>query len=484
MSPDNELAPGPGAEPSTGPGPEPGAELAAELVTGVVAETGTLAEDDLGADSGGDSGPDNQSGDQSGGQSGSQSGSPSGSSEDGHFNGQQSIWTFEFLALCAISMLAFSNIAIFYSFYSYLTELGVAPAWRGPLLALEPLTALLVRPFLGRFLTLGNSVRFMRVGLGLATLALLSYPVTTSIPLLALVRVLHGLGFVVLVGGIMGVITVILPREKSAQGFGLFSVTILLPYAFMPPFVEMVLPYLSGHGPGHGAAYALAAPLMLPAFLLLRPLGRRTRALALTLHPSHLEKPSWAEVRQGLRTPSVSLLLLGNLLLVMAHSIIFFFMRDFAVLLGAGNPGMFFTFANAATITGRVTGGHLLDKVDKGRVLVLAFLGLAVLLPLFGQAGTPFRLFGLALLYGSGIALTMPLLNASMLTVSTPRLRANNANLMMVAVDAGFFSGPFLAGALLAAGMTHAGLFCVGGGIMLLAGLCMLPVGRALRRLA
>lgn len=401
-------------------------------------------------------------------------GQPDGQ-HDGQPNGQQGIWSFEFLALCSISVLAFCNIAIFYGFYSYLTELGIAPAWRGPLLALEPFTALLVRPFLGRFLTLNNSVRFMRVGLGLATLALLSYPFTTAIPALALVRIMHGLGFVILVGGLMGVLTVVLPREKSAQGFGLFSVTILLPYAIMPPFVELVLPYL----PGHGAAYALAAPLMLPAFLLLRPLGRRTRALAETLHPSHLVKPSWAEVRQGLRDPSVFLLLVGNLFLVAAHSIVFFFMRDFAVLLGAGNPGMFFTCANAATITLRVTGGHLLDKIDKGRMLVGAFLGLAILLPLFGQAGTPLKLFGLAVLYGSGMALTMPLLNASMLQVSPPKLRAYNANLMMVSVDAGFFAGPFLGGMLLAAGLNHAGLFSVGGAIMLLAGLCVLPVGRA-----
>ena len=393
-------------------------------------------------------------------------------------SGQQGLWTYEFLSLCAISVLAFCNIAIFYSFYSYLTELGIPPAWRGPLLALEPLTALLVRPVLGRFLTLGNSVRFMRMGLCLATLALLCYPFTTAIAALALVRVLHGLGFVILVGGLMGVLTVVLPREKSAQGFGLFSVTILLPYAIMPPFVELVLPHL----PGHGAAYALAAPLMLPAFLLLGPLGRRTRALAQTLHPSHLIKPSWTEVRQGLGKPSVALLIAANLFLVTAHSIIFFFMRDYAVLLGAGNPGMFFSYANAATIALRVTCGHLLDRVDKGRLLTLAFLGLAVLVPLFGWAGIPPALFGMAVLYGAGMALTMPLLNASMLQVSPPNLRAYNANLMMVAVDAGFFAGPFLGGMLLAAGLSHAGLFSVSGGFMLLAGLCALPVGRAMRR--
>ncbi len=403
---------------------------------------------------------------QSGGQPDSPTGNPAG------------IWSFEFLALCGVSVLAFCNIAIFYSFYTYLAELGIPPAWRGPLLALEPFTALLVRPFLGRFLTLGNSVRFMRAGMALATLALVCYPFARSVPALAAVRVLHGLGFVTVVGGLMGTLTAVLPHEKSAQGFGLFSVTILLPYALMPPFVELVLPYL----PGHGAAYALAAPLMLPAFLLLRPLGRRTRTLAAALHPAQMLKPHWAEVRAGLAQPGVALLILGNLCLVAAHSIVFYFMRDFAVLLGAGNPGLFFTCSSAATIGLRVMAGHLLDRVDKGRVLAWAFLGLGVLLPLFGQAGAPLLLLCMAVLYGTGMALTMPLLNASMLQVSPPRLRAFNANLLMVAVDAGFFAGPFLGGMLMAAGWTHAGLFSVGGGFMLAAGLCVLPVGREMRR--
>lgn len=404
---------------------------------------------------------------------------PDSPSAGRHPNGnERGIWSFEFLSLCGISVLAFCNIAIFYSFYAYLTELGIDPAWRGPLLSLEPLTALLVRPFLGRFLTLGNSVRFMRAGLCLAVLALVCYPFTTAIPALAVVRVMHGLGFVTLVGGVMGVLTNVLPREKSAQGFGLFSVSVLIPYAIMPPFVEMVLPHL----PGHGYAYALAAPLMLPAFLLMRPLSRRTSALAKNLHPAHLIKPTWAEVHDGLRHPGVLRLLLGNLFLVAAHSIVFFFMRDFAVILGAGNPGMFFTCANAATITVRVAGGHLLDKIDKGRMLTYAFAGLAILLPLFGHAPNVALLLSMAALYGTGMALTMPLLNAGMLIVSPPKLRAFNANLMMVAVDAGFFAGPFLGGALLAAGWTHPALFTLGGGVMLLAGLCVLPVGKLLRR--
>ncbi len=386
--------------------------------------------------------------------------------------------SFEFAAICAISVLAFCNISIFYGFYSYLTDLGIPPAWRGPLLALEPLTALVVRPFLGRYLTLANGVRFMRVGMALATLSLCCYPFATTIPAIACVRVLHGMGFVTVVTGLMGTLMAFLPRKQSAQGFGLFSVTILLPYALMPPFVETLLPHLGNHG----MAYALAAPLMLPAFLLLVPLGRRARALAATLPPSHLERPGWDEVRASLKSGGVLGLVGANFCIVAGHSIVFFFMRDFAAGIGMGNPGAFFTCANAATIAVRVLGGRMLDRLDKGRALVLTAVGLGVLVPLFALAGLPVVLLCMAVLYGIGMALTMPLVNASMFSISPPRLRTYNANLLMIAVDAGFFVGPFLGGAVMAANLGHDALFGVGGAIMLGAALCARPLVQIIRQ--
>lgn len=385
--------------------------------------------------------------------------------------------SFEFIAICAISVLAFCNISIFYGFYSYLTELGIPPAWRGPLLALEPLTALVMRPFLGRYLSLKNTVQFMRVGMGLATVSLLCYPLATTIPTLACVRVLHGMGFVTVVSGLMGSLMAFLPRKQSAQGFGLFSVTILLPYAIMPPFVEVLLPHIANHG----IAYALAAPLMLPAFLLLVPLGGRIRALAATLPQSHLERPGWDEVRQAVRSAGVLLLVAANFFLVAAHSIVFFFMRDFAAGIGAANPGAFFTCANVSTIAVRVLGGNILDRVDKGRTLVITAIGLGLLVPLFAHAGGPGVLLGMAALYGIGMAMTMPLVNASMFSISPPRLRAYNANLLMTAVDAGFFVGPFLGGAIMAGELGHGVLFGVGGALMLASGLCVRPVARIMR---
>lgn len=391
-----------------------------------------------------------------------------------------SLWTFEFAALCVISVLAFSNFSIFYGFYGHLADIGIAPAWRGPLLALEPLTAFVLRPFLGRYLSMGNGVRFMAAGFGLLALALLSYPMATTVPTLAVVRVVHGTGFAVTIGGLMGVLMALLPKEKNAQGFGLFSITILLPYALMPFLVELVLPHVANAA----TVYALAAPLMLPALLLIALLARRVREKIGNMPVEHRERPEWSEVRQSVAQPGVLLLVTANLCSVAAQSLVFFFMRDFAISLGAGNPGMFYTCANTAIIALRLAGGTLLDRLDKGRVLFWSFLGLAVLVPLFALAGLPAVLFGMAVLYGVGMATSMPLMNSCMLHISQPRLKVFNANLLMLAVDAGFFAGPFLGGLLMAAGWTHAGLFDVGGGLMLAAGLCVWPVARHMRRMA
>jgi len=179
--------------------------------------------------------------------------------------------TYDFCALCAVSLLCFCNIAIFYGFYNYLVHLDIPIEWRGPLLAMEPLTALALRPYLSTRLTLKNSVPAMRLGIGLAILAFVSYPFATSVPAIALVRVLHGAGYVILASALMTAFTFFISPTRVAQGFGILSLTSLLPSAIMPPFVETLTPLL----PGPSWAYAMAAPLMLPA-----PCSTRTRAMA------------------------------------------------------------------------------------------------------------------------------------------------------------------------------------------------------------
>jgi len=381
---------------------------------------------------------------------------------------------YAFWALCLANLLCFCNLAIFYGFYTYLEGLGIPAAWRGPLLALEPLIALALRPWLGVILTLRNSLRAMRLGVVLAIAALASYPFAHSIPTIAAVRVLHGAGYVILASALITAFINFLPEGKVAQGFGLLSLTTILPGAFMPPFVEAVTPFL----PAPGYAYAMAAPLMLVVLVLLIPLGARARALAAALPPEHCRKPSLAELRANLRTPGVAPLWTGYLLALAAQTIVYFFVKAWGLSLGAANPGLFLTCANGATMAVRVLGMQRYDAFNPGRVVALALLAMALLTPCFGLAGSAAILDLMALPYGAALGLGLPLFNAAMYRVSPPHLRSLNANLLLVAVDAGFILGPLVGGQALAAGLPLAGLFALCGGLFACACFLVLPVGR------
>lgn len=392
---------------------------------------------------------------------------------------QKPLVTYDFCALCAVSLLCFCNLAIFYGFYNYLVYLNIPHTWRGPLLALEPMTALALRPYLATRLTLGNSIPAMRLGVGLAVLALASYPFATSVPAIALVRVVHGAGYVILASGLMTAFTHFLNPSRVAQGYGILSLTTLLPSAIMPPFVEAVTPLL----PGPGWAYAMAAPLMLPVLLLLAPMGAKARAMAAALPPEHSAQPGWGRLLSGLRLPGVLGLVVGQFFLVAGHTIVYFFMKSWGLDLGAANPGLFFTCVNLATIAVRVLGMGKLDRLNPGKATGLALLFLAVLTPCFALApafgsGGEAALLGMGVLYGLALGLGMPLLNAAMFRVSTPGLRAGNMNLLLLALDAGFILGPIIGGWGLAAGLNLQSLFVICGGLMLMAGLFVLPVGR------
>lgn len=388
--------------------------------------------------------------------------------------GPQSLWTFEFAALWLAALVCFSNMSIFYGFYNYLEGLGIPPAARGPLLALEPLTALLLRPYLSGVLHLRNSVRGMLLGVAIITAALLCYPFALTAAQLAVVRVAHGLGYVLWLSAIMAAFTHVLPADRVAQGYGLFSLAALLPSALMPPFVETVTPLL----PGPGWAYAMAAPFVIAAMLLSLPLAGRLRRLADALPDTHVRRPAWGEVLRGLGDKGVLALLASYLLMLSGHTMVYFFMKSWALELGAANPGLFFTVANLATISLRLGALRGLDMLNPGRGVGLGLLALGLLVPLFGLTAGTALLLCLGALYGLGLGCNMPLLNSAMYRVSRPHLRPANANLLLLAMDGGFILGPILGGWMLAAGAGLPGVFAASGALFFLGGLAALPVGR------
>ncbi len=148
---------------------------------------------------------------------------------------------------------------------------------------------------------------------------MLSYSLAEDLWALALVRMLHGAGFVVMLSACVSVLVMFIPPGRSGQGFGVFSITSLLPYTMLPPLVEPLLNVIGDAS----RVYALFSPLFIPALFLLPAVGRRVRHHMASLPDKTIQRPGLQDIVENMRTPGIVRLLAANLLLFIATTTIF-----------------------------------------------------------------------------------------------------------------------------------------------------------------
>jgi len=353
--------------------------------------------------------------------------------------------TYDFVVLTIAVGFGFCNIAVFYGLASHLGKIGIDPAWQGTVIAAEPLAAFVTRPFLSVLLTARQALSMARLSLAAIGVALPCYLFAGTIPELLVVRVFHGLAFVCLVSAVMTLLSKVVPPHFAGRAFGLFSLSSLVPYALMPPLTEWLLAKVGGEA----HAYAWTALLTLPSLAMLVPLGERLGRNAFP--ENEMRRPSMLELRGNLKQTPVMLLLLANLLVFTGSTQVFFFIKPYALALGIGDPGFFFTVSTIASIAARLITGPFIDRLPRRLAAMLGLLGLCFCIALFAYSKGGASFFWLAGAYGFSLGIVMPLLNAAMFLESPPPLRGMNMNLMLFMMDAGYTFGP-LAGGLLLAG--------------------------------
>ncbi len=381
------------------------------------------------------------------------------------------LFSYDFTVLTLAAGFGFCNIAVFYGFGSYLKRLGLDPAWWGPLLAAEPFAAFCLRPFLSVLVTPRNALALARSSLVGMGLALCGYPFARSVAAILAVRLCHGVAFVCLVSAVTVLLAQAIPRVLAGRAFACFSLAALVPYAVMPPLAEWLLPVLGCED----RVYACCAAFVLPALALLAPLGRRLGRRAMA-GVAGTGRPTLAQVRQSLASPAVRLLLLANLFLFLCTTLIFFFIKPFALRLGLADPGLFFTVSTAASIATRVLAGPAYDKLPRETLFLAALLGLAACIAGFAATTGEGRLLTLAAGYGLCLGVAMPLANALMFGFSQPAMRGTNLNLMLFMMDTAYVFGPLAGGAALAAEAGYPALFHAAAGCALTAGLLAAPL--------
>jgi len=352
-----------------------------------------------------------------------------------------------FIVLNIFILFAFCNLAVFYSFYDYLGTLDISEHWRGVLIGLLPVSALILRPFISSRLEIKNAVMAMALGLGTAVACLFLYSRVQTLAGFFPLRIIHGTAYVLLVSASITLLVAVMPKEKSGQGFGLVSIMTLLPYAVVPLIIEKGFTQLH-----QSQVYFYTGLILAGSAILLIPLNKIVK--------SHYPVPGqegepvspkghiWINLRQG----SILALLLANGLVFSAFSLVFFFLKTFSGTMGMGDAGLFFTVSTLVMIVSRIVMGPLFDKFNKAALILISLGVFSISLFFLGQVTSNGQFYGIAVLYGLGVGGATPLLNGLMFMVSEPEYRGLNTNLMMEMVDAGFFLGPIAGGLAVANG--------------------------------
>jgi MFS family permease len=363
----------------------------------------------------------------------------------------------------------------------YVHQLGGTEAAVGVVQGMYSGAGIICQPLVGASIDRLGRRLFMVIGAAVLTASCAAFIVVNSIPLFAVLRALHGVGFSAFFVANYLLVVELVPVERRGWALGIYGLSGLLSTSLAPLAGEFLVRHF-----GFRIFFAWTALLALASLaLVLRT--RDVRGPALT------GAPRLRALRRGLRELRHLHMLLA-FFFGLGTGTIFTFLPTFAEGLGVTGLGLFYTAYASAAMLVRVVGGGLIDTQGRRAVIIPSMLlqaaataVLALVAIVIGPSGMrvlPF-LFLAGFMAGGAHGFLYPALSALLMDVTPERRRATAV---------GTFSSVFLVGNAL--GSMAFGYVAHGLGyrimwsalsLLLVAGFAMsfrLPIGPSPRRIA
>lgn len=352
------------------------------------------------------------------------------------------LFTFDFLSLCLIIFLTYCNTTVFYSLDVYLGMLGIDRHWRGFLIGSSALATIASFLLYSPFMSTRNATRNACLGAITLMLCGAGYLAAQSVAALLAVRVATGVGVYLLSAACMTLLVDRLPPARSGQAFGLYSVSILLPYSIVPAALDGFF----GHTALNHGYFAMSL-FLAPALGLILHIGATRRDHT---PPASHDAPGYRAMLRGMADPRVGLLLLLTTLYISVFASVFFLAKGFFQERSFPNVGMFFALQMTCMIGVRVLASRVFDRFRKTRLIALSFALTAASCAMTAMACEQWQAMASAVVMGVGMGLGTPAMNSLMFHISEPRFKGMNTNLMTMAQQLGYFLGPMLGSAAVA----------------------------------
>ncbi len=316
---------------------------------------------------------------------------------------------------------------------TFLTDLGATTTEVGMLVGATAVSAIVIRPTLGRIMDTRGRRPVVLVGGALNVVAALLYLSVSSVgPWLFVVRIVHGFGISMTFTSLFTYGADIVPVSRRTEGLALFGVSGILPIALGGVIGEIVLAQADFE-----ALFVVAAVFAGLGFAVTILLAETGTPLA------------EGEIRGGFFAAVFRRRLFPIWAVTTAFSLAltgyFTFLRTFVDETGIGSVGLFFSYYAATAIALRLTLAWLPERVGPKRVLYPAFALLIAGFFVLAQASSSASIVAAGVLCGGGHAYTFPILMGMTVDRATDAGRGSAVAFFTALFDLGtLLGGPTL----------------------------------------
>ena len=275
----------------------------------------------------------------------------------------------------------------------YLSRLGSTNAAIGMIIGGFSISALVVRPIIGRLLLKIPEKKLMVIGAIIFLFSSIAYLFGKPFwPLLA-VRIAQGVGWACFFTASLTLVIRITPEANRGQSVSYFFLAFNGAFALAPSFGILIINSLN-----FPSLFLVCSGLSLCSLILTLQLEER---------PDHpLENPSLANQpllsREAL--PSAILAFMGNII----WGAVTAFFPLYALSHGATNPGFFFAVYASVLILSRLLGGRILDAYKREKIIFPCLFLFIIAMTILALSTTSAMFLLVAVIWGLGSSFFFP----------------------------------------------------------------------------
>jgi MFS family permease len=349
--------------------------------------------------------------------------------------GTPRVYTRQFWLVCLSSLLFFSSFnMVIPELPAYLTELGGAD-YKGLIISLFALTAMISRPFSGRLADTLGRVPVMVVGSVVCCLCSLVYPVLTSIAGFLLLRLVHGFSTGFTPTGQTAYLSDIIPAHRRGEAMGLLGTAGSVGSAAGPALGGT----LANHFGLNVMFYCSSFVAILSVIILM---GIRD-----TVAEKHRFHPRLLKVRRvDLFEPRVFTPAIIMALIAYAYGAIFTLLPDLGGQYDIQNKGLLFSYFTVASLLVRLLGGKASDRFGRRAVLRVSATFIAIAMLIIAFADSRYMLIAGVVVYGFAQGITSPTLLAWAADLAHPTHRGRGMASLYISMELGILLGALASG--------------------------------------